>query len=87
MAAGGVDRAFAGDRAISERKRRDGTVTFAVGAEALYTMSTGGLNMLLTYGLMWCTAAAGAAAWVLMKWLGRIRGIELASDADPPDGE
>jgi hypothetical protein len=72
------------DWMLRTRSRREGFVAAAVGTQAIYIMQTGGLHVLLTDGWAW-NAACGGAAWGLTWWLGKRRGIELASDDEPAE--
>ena len=67
------------DWVLRTRSRRESFVAAAVGAQAIYIMRSDGLHVLLTYGWAWNTACGGAA-WGCTWWLGKKRGIELASD-------
>ncbi|MFF5980874.1 hypothetical protein ACFY78_18715 [Streptomyces olindensis] len=72
------------DWLLRTRNRREAVVAFAVGDHVIYIVWHDGLHILLTYGWTW-TAGSGVAAWALLNWLGKRRGIELASDDAPPE--
>ncbi|MFE9776362.1 hypothetical protein ACFYOV_32845 [Streptomyces sp. NPDC005931] len=72
------------DWLLRTRNRREALVAFAVGDHVIYIVWNDGLYVLLTYGWTW-TAGSGVAAWALLNWLDKRRGIELASDGTPPE--
>ncbi|MEV5103043.1 hypothetical protein ACFQ7G_23480 [Streptomyces massasporeus] len=72
------------DWVLKTRNRRESFVASVVGAHVVYIVWRDGLHTLLTYGWTW-TAGSGVAAWALLNWLGKRRGIELASDDAPPE--
>lgn len=66
------------DWVIASPSRSNGLVATGVGAQILYIQHTDGLHVLLTEGWGWC-AGCGIALRLLLSWLRRVRGIELAA--------
>lgn len=66
------------DWLLSTESRANGLITAAVGTQVIYIQHEDGLHTLLTEGWGWC-AGCGIALRLLVGWLRRLRGIELAS--------
>ncbi|MEV5792664.1 hypothetical protein [Streptomyces sp. NPDC052192] len=74
------------DWVLRTRDRREGFVGIVVGAHVIFIVWHFGFFTLVTYGWTW-TGGSGVFAWALLNWLGKRRGIELASDDDPAKKE
>lgn len=72
------------DRVLADKKWREGFVSAVVGAHAIYITASDGLHTLLTFGWAWLSGS-GVAAWGLLQWLERLRGVELANTDSSPD--
>ncbi|MFF4888132.1 hypothetical protein ACWD6Q_33640 [Streptomyces nigra] len=66
------------DWLLSTESRANGFLTAAVGSQVVYIQHEDSLHTLLTEGWGWC-AGCGIALRLLIGWLRRLRGIELAS--------
>ncbi|WP_410092624.1 hypothetical protein [Streptomyces sp. uw30] len=66
------------DWLLLTESRANGLITAAVGTQVVYIQHEDGLHTLLTEGWGWC-AGCGIALRLLIGWLRRLRGIELAS--------
>lgn len=66
------------DWLLSGESRTHGFIALVVGAQILYIQHEDGVHALVTEGWGWC-AGCGVALRLLVGWLRRIRGIELAS--------
>jgi hypothetical protein len=66
------------DWLLSVETRTHGLITLAVGAQVVYVEYEDGFHALVTEGWGWC-AGCGITLRLLVGWLRRIRGIELAS--------
>ncbi|MFC9960108.1 hypothetical protein ACFVIB_22495 [Streptomyces nigra] len=73
------------DWLLSKEARTNGLITAAVGTQVVYIQHADGLHTLLTEGWSWC-AGCGIALRLLVGWLRRIRGIELASARENAEG-
>ncbi|WP_217178101.1 hypothetical protein [Streptomyces sp. AC495_CC817] len=73
------------DWLLSKESRTNGLITAVVGTQAVYIQHADGLHTLLTEGWGWC-AGCGIALRLLVGWLRRIRGIELASARENAEG-
>ncbi|MCF3130725.1 hypothetical protein [Streptomyces olivochromogenes] len=73
------------DWALRTKLRREWVTGIAVGSHAIYIIANDGVHALLTVALPWLGASA-AITWGLLVWLAKKRGIELASDDEPPQG-
>ncbi|MEU4089651.1 hypothetical protein [Streptomyces aureus] len=73
------------DWLLSKESRTNGLITAAVGTQVVYIQHTDGLHTLLTECWGWC-AGCGIALRLLVGWLRRIRGIELASARENTEG-
>ncbi|MFE1838375.1 hypothetical protein [Streptomyces sviceus] len=66
------------DWILRTESRMNGFITVVVGAQAIYIVDGGGLPALVSEVWEPC-GAAGAALYVLLRWLRRRRGIELVT--------
>ncbi|WP_413754735.1 hypothetical protein [Streptomyces sp. MMBL 11-3] len=66
------------DWLLSTESRANRLITTAVGTQVVYIQYEDSLHTLLTEGWGWC-AGCGIALRLLIGWLRRLRGIELAS--------
>ncbi|MFJ2966249.1 hypothetical protein ACIPIC_28575 [Streptomyces collinus] len=74
------------DWILRTESRTNGFITTVVGAQAIYIVDGDGLSALFTEVWEPC-GAAGAALYVLTRWLRRVRGIELAPPQRGPVDE
>ncbi|CCB73277.1 protein of unknown function [Streptantibioticus cattleyicolor NRRL 8057 = DSM 46488] len=74
------------DWILATQSRSHGFVCSGVGALAIYIDWHDGLHSLLTDGWEWC-GACGTSLALLVRWLRRTRGIELATAAQHNDPE
>lgn len=75
------------DWLLSTEARSNGANTMVVGSLVVYIQATDGVHTLLTEGWAWC-AGCGVAVRMLIAWLRRVRGVELATAArSSGDGE
>ncbi|WP_051370381.1 hypothetical protein [Streptomyces sp. 142MFCol3.1] len=75
------------DWTLAVESRTNGFIAAVVGAQAVWIVGHGGLTVLVTDVWEPC-AIVGGALYVLVRWLRRVRGIELAAaprDDAPPD--
>lgn len=72
------------DWLLSKDSRTNGFIATVVGAQAIYIVGHGGIPALVTEVWEPC-GALGAGLYVLMRWLRRVRGIELATVSPPTD--
>lgn len=73
------------DWVLATRNRREAFIAVPPGVLALYVVNHDGVHALLTEGWGW-VGGCGAAMFGLVRWLQRVRGIELA-DQPSSDGE
>ncbi|MGW3341345.1 hypothetical protein ACWDCL_28160 [Streptomyces sp. NPDC001009] len=73
------------DWVLKTRGRREVLVTLVVGVHAITIVRHDGLYTLISTGWTWM-AMSGGAAWGLLHWLGKRRGLELASNDEPSKG-
>ncbi|WP_234336914.1 hypothetical protein [Streptomyces xylophagus] len=66
--------------------RSNTCITAAIGIQAIYIVGAGGLPALVTDVWDPC-GIAGASLYALVRWLRRIRGIELAAPEREPADE
>ncbi|MEU5825626.1 hypothetical protein [Streptomyces sp. NPDC047803] len=71
------------DWLLSKEARTHGFTALAVGAQILYIQHEDGVHALVTEGWGWC-AGCGVALRLLVSWLRRVRGIELAPARGEP---
>ncbi|MDX3726845.1 hypothetical protein [Streptomyces caniscabiei] len=74
------------DWVLRAQSRTNGFITAMVGAQAIYIVDDGGVRALVTEVWEPC-GIAGAALFVLSRWLRRLRGIELATPEPKPTDE
>ena len=72
------------DWLISNRRRSNAFIAGGVTLQAILITTHDGLYTLCTEGLGWC-AGGGIALRLLIGWLRRVRGIELAAVDRPPN--
>ena len=65
------------DWLLSAEHRTNSLIASSVGAQAIYIHAHDGFHTLVTEGWGWC-AGCGGALFLLIRWLRKIRGIELA---------
>ncbi|WP_406734016.1 hypothetical protein [Streptomyces sp. NBC_01794] len=73
------------DWILATRNRREAFIGLPPALLVLYIAKNDGVHTLLTEGWGW-VGGCGVAMFALVRWLQRVRGIELAGGA-PPDGE
>lgn len=71
------------DWVLAVDSRSHGFIAGVVGIQAIYIVRDGGLSALVTDIWEPC-AILGGGLYVLTRWLRRVRGIELAGRAEPP---
>ncbi|MCX5357331.1 hypothetical protein OG864_00860 [Streptomyces sp. NBC_00124] len=74
------------DWLLRTEPRTNGLISVVVGAQAIYIVGDGGLSALVTEVWEPC-GIAGAAMYVLSRWLRRVRGIEVAAAEREPGDE
>jgi hypothetical protein len=73
------------DWLLSTDSRVQGFIALTVGAQVVYVQYQDGFHALVTEGWGWC-AGCGVALRLLIGWLRKIRGIELASTRSDSSG-
>jgi hypothetical protein len=70
---------------LGARNRRETFIGLPPALLVLYVVKHDGVHTLLTEGWGW-VGGCGVAMFALVRWLQRVRGVELAEGA-PPDAE